>query len=267
MTALVATFDPVLCRQEIALTALNALTDSVTVERAVAPYVQWTQVRGWAVQNIAGAAVTYFDYEFPEGVAYKYRVREFDGAGVQLASTDFALAAVAFTEVWLKVPAAPFLNRPVTVVDRGDITNRSRAALFDIVSRTNPVQVGDLRSSLGYQLQLLTQTAAEERDMEYTLSTGDVIFLHLPAAEQTIPGGYFSIGDVSRQSTLRRAARRVWTLPLQTVAAPGPDVVGSAYTWSSVLAGYATWTDVMADNATWKDLLARTGTPSEVIVP
>lgn len=267
MTALVATFDATLCRRVIALTGLNALTDSVTVERAVPPYVQWEQVRGWSVQNIAGAAVTYFDYEFPEGVAYKYRVREFNAAGAQLASTDFAVASAAFTQVWLKVPAAPFLNRPVVVVDRGDITNRSRAGLFDVVGRTNPVQVGDLRSSLGYQLQLLTETAAEERDMEYTLSTGDVIFLHLPALEQTIPGGYFSVGDVQRQSTLRRSPRRVWTLPLQTVAAPGPDVVGSAYTWASVLTEYATWSDVMADNPTWADLLARTGTPSEVIVP
>lgn len=267
MTALAATFDPTLCRQSVALSGLNALTDSVTLERAVDPYVQWTQVRGWAVQNIAGAAVTYFDYEFPEGVAYKYRVREFNAGGVELASTDFAVVAVTFTEVWLKVPAAPFLNRPVVVADRGDITNRSRSALMDVVGRTDPVQIGDLRASLGYPLLLLTETAAEERDMEYTLSTGDVIFVHLPAAEQTINGGYFSVGDVSRQSTLRRSPRRVWTLPVQTVAAPGPDVVGSAYTWGSVLAEYATWTEVMADNATWAALLARTGTPSEVIVP
>ena len=267
MTALAASYDVTLNRRVVDLTGLNASTDSVTVERSVAPNVQWAPVRGWSAQNVSGAAVSYYDYEFPEGVAYKYRVREFDAAGAQLASTDFSVTAVSFDQVWLKIPAAPFLNRPVVVVDRGEIGNRSRSGLFDIVGRTDPVQVGSVRASAAYTLQLLTETAAEERDMEYTLSTGDVVFLHLPAAVEVIPGGYFSVGDVSRQSTLRLSPRRVWSLPLQHTAAPGPDVIGSAYTWNSVLADYATWTDLLADNATWGDLLERTGSPSEVIVP
>jgi hypothetical protein len=113
---------------------------------------------------------------------------------------------------------------------------------------------------------LLTDTAAAEQDLEYTLSTGDVIFLHLPAAERTVPGGYFAVGDVSRNSTLRRSPRRLWSLPLTRVVAPGPDVAGAAYTWASAAADYATWSDLMAANATWGDLLARTGSPSDVIV-
>lgn len=267
MTALAATYDAILNRRTIALTGLNPLTDHVTVERAVDPFVQWSMVRGWAVQNIAAAAVTYHDYEFPEGVAYKYRVREFNAAGAQLASTDFSVTAVAFAEPWLKVPAAPFLNRPVVIVDRSGMSNRSRTGLFDIVGRSDPIQVGDVRGSLAYTLQLLTETAADEQDMEYALATGDVVFLHLPAAERTVPGGYFSVGDVTRDSTLRRSARRVWSLPLTRVVPPGPDVAGAAYTWASVQNDYATWADLMAANATWGDLLQRTGSPADVIVP
>lgn len=267
MTALAAGYDPTLNRRTIALTGLNASTVTVSVERAVQPYVQWAEVRGWRVQPVSAAAVTWWDFEFPEGVPYKYRVREYDAGGVQLAVTDFDVPAVTFTVPWLKVPAAPFLNRAVVIVDRGTITNRSRSGLFDVVGRTDPIAVGDVRSSLGYTLQLLTETAAEEQDMEYTLATGDVVFLHLPAAERTVPGGYFAVGDVTRESTLRRSPRRVWSLPLTRVVAPGPDVAGAAYTWQSVLNEYATWSAVIADNVTWGDLLARTGSPADVIVP
>lgn len=265
--ALATSFDAALCRRQLAITGLVGTTAYVTVERAESPYVQWTPVRGWSSQPVAGAAVTYFDYEFPEGVAYKYRVSEFTSADALTTMTEYSVSAVTFPDVWLKVPAAPFLNRPVIVVDRGDITNRSRSGLLDVVGRTYPVQIGSVRSGVSYTLQLLTETAAEERDMQYTLSTGDVVFLHLPAAVQAIPGGYFSVADTSRQSTLRLSARRIWSLPLTEVAAPGPDVIGTAYTIASVLAEYATVTLMLAGNATIADLLQRTGTPSEVIVP
>lgn len=264
---LAISYESALNRRVLAITALGGTTDHVTVERAVAPYVRWTAVRGWSVQNVVSTSVTYYDYEFPEGVAYKYRVHEFNAAGTETAITDYSVSAVNFSDVWLKVPAAPFLNRPVVIADRGEITNRSRSGLFDVVGRTDPIAIGDVRASAAYTLTLLTQTAAEERDVEYALSTGDVIFLHLPADEETFPGGYYSVGDVSRQSTLRRSPRRLWSLPLTKVVAPGPDVAGAAYTCASMLAEYATCADVMADNATCFDLMQRTGSPADVLVP
>lgn len=266
MTTLTVSYEPTLSRRKLQVTALNASTDHVRVERAVSPYVQWTEVRGWSVQPIASTSVTYYDYEFPAGVAYKYRVREYNAAGTQLAATEFSVSAIDLTEPWLKVPAAPFLNTTVVIADRGEITNRSRSALMDVIGRTYPIQIGDVRSSLSYTLQILTETAADEQNMEYTLATGDVVFLHLPSGERTVPGGYFSVGDVTRESTLRRSPRRIWSLPLTMVVPPGPDVAGPAYTWASVQADYATWTDLIADNLTWADLRARTGSPSDVIV-
>lgn len=259
-------YEATLNRRPLEITGLNASTDYVTVERAASPYVQWTMVRGWAQQPVASTAVTYYDYEFPEGVAYKYRVREYNAAGSQLAATDYSVSAVNFDDIWLKVPAAPYLNTRVTVADRTDIVNRSRSALFDVQGRTNPIQVGDVRSSVSYNLQLLTDTPAEEENLQYALASGDVIFLHLPANERTLIGGYFSVGDVTRDSVLRRSPRRLWTLPLTQVVPPGPDIAGAAYTWQSVANEYSDWSDTMADNETWADLLARTGSPADVIV-
>ncbi|HEY9416110.1 MAG TPA: hypothetical protein VIQ30_15220 [Pseudonocardia sp.] len=259
-------YETTLNRRTLQVTGLNASTDHVTVERAVSPYVQWTEVRGWPNQPVSALSVAYFDYEFPEGVVYKYRVREYDAAGVQLAATDYAVSAVTFTEPWLKVPAAPFLNTAVVIADRGDMVNRSRGGLLDVLGRTDPVLIGDVRAGVAYTLQLLTQTPGEEANLEFTLSTGGVVFLHLPANEHTVAGGYFAVGDVTRNSTLRRSPRRVWTLPLTRVVAPGPDVAGAAYTIASNMAEYATIADVMADNATIADVLARTGSPADVIV-
>lgn len=260
-------YDVTLNRRTLAITGLNASTDYVTVERAVSPYVQWTQVRGWSSQPVAATAVSYYDYEFPEGVAYKYRCREYNAAGTQLAATDYSVSSVTFSGAWLKIPAAPFLNTAVVIADRSELTNRSRSGLLDVKGRTDPIQIGDVRASVSYTLQLLTETAADEQNLEYTLSTGDVVFLHLPANERTVPGGYFSVGDVTRDSTLRRSPRRIWSLPLTKVVPPGPGVAGAAYTWASAAGEYATWSDLMAGNATWGDLLQRTGSPSDVIVP
>lgn len=259
-------YESTLNRRTLAVTGLNASTDHVTVERAVSPYVRWTQVRGWSVQQVSATSVSYWDYEFPEGVAYKYRVREYNAAGTQLAATDYSVSAVTFDDPWVKIPAAPFLNTRVVIADRSGLVNRSRSGLLDVKGRTDPIQIGDVRSGLSYTLQLLTETAADEQNMEFTLSTGDVIFLHLPADERTVPGGYYAVGDVTRESTLRRSPRRLWSLPLTRVVPPGPDVAGAAYTIASLLAEYASITAVMADNDTIADVLARTGSPSDVIV-
>lgn len=260
-------FDATLCRRVLALSGLNASTDHVTVERAVSPYAQWTQVRGWSSQPVSGLAVTFYDYEFPVSVAYKYRAREYNAAGVQLAATDYAVSAVTLDDVWLKVPAAPFLNRPVEVSVRNEITRRSRSGVFDVVGRTMPVVVGDKRGSREFTLQIRTETSAEERDLDYLFAGGEVLFLHTPIEMDQFPSGYYTAGDVTRAPESRYTARRVWGVPLIEVASPGEDVIGSAYTIAGVLADYATVTDMLAGNATIGDLLQRVGSPEDVIVP
>jgi hypothetical protein len=267
MTLLVSSFDTTLCRRVLALSGMNALTDYVIMERAVSPYAQWTQVRGWSSQNVSGAAVTFYDYEFPVSVPYKYRAREYDAAGVQLAATEFSVVALVLDDVWLKVPAAPFLNRPVQVSVRTEITRRSRSGVFDIVDRTLPVVVGNKRSGREFTLQIKTETGAEERDLDYLFADGQILFLHTPVEMDQFPSGYYTAGDVSRAPEQDYTARRIWEVPLIEAAMPGDDVIGSAYTIASMLADYATIFDVMADNATNGVLLQRVGSPEDVIVP
>lgn len=264
--ALAATYDVTLSRIRLALTAAAVGSVTATFDRSL-DGVNWTTVRGGSGVSVSGSAANVDDYEFPAGQAVTYRVRTYTGAGAAVGTAQTTVVTQDLAAVWVKVPAVPYLNTPVVVADRGDITRRSRGGVFDVVGRSLPVMVGDVTSGISYTLQLLTETAAEESDLDYTLSTGDVIFLHLPSSVEHFPGGYYAVGEVRRRPTMRLSARRLWDVPLTQVAAPGPAVIGSAYTCASVLAQYATVTSVITDNLTIVDLLERTGSPSDVLVP
>ncbi|TCC26721.1 hypothetical protein [Kribbella speibonae] len=266
--SLTATYDGVLSRIELAGTSLGAIATYAVFDRTE-DGITYTTVRGGSAVTVTSQNAALNDYEWEAGTATTYRVRSYSAADV-LQEYFTTSITQDLTTPWLKVPAAPFLNQPVDVMDIGDVTRKSRAGVFSIVGRSFPVAVGDVASSLAYTLQLLTRTRAEWIDLDFLFASGEIVYLQMPseaAFEHLESSGYFVVGDVSRTPVSKVSDLRVWTVPLTEVAAPGPEVVGSAYTWASTISEYATWADVIADNLTWADLLARTGTPSDVIVP
>ena len=266
--ALTATYDGVLSRIRLAGTVLGASATYAVFDRTTDGIV-YTTIRGGSAVTVASQNAGIDDYEWDPGVATTYRVRSYNASAV-LQQTFTTVITQDLTSVWLKVPAAPYLNTPVSVFDRSEVTRRSRAGVFDIVGRSAPVAVGDVASSLSYTLGLLTATATEKSNLDYLFASGEIVFVQLPSTVDYIPGGYFSVGDTSRVPFGKGgqvAPLRQWTVPLTEVAAPGPEVIGSAYTWTSVLADYASWSALIADNTTWAVLLNRTGTPSDVLVP
>lgn len=172
------------------------------------------------------------------------------------------------TAIWLKNISRPFLNRPVEVINRGviAITRPARVGIFDIVGRTYPVAVSDMRKSRRWTMTVRTYTDPDAAVMELLLASGDVLFIQTPP-NCSVPGGYVAVGDIERAAHPLRPNRVTWTLPCTEVAAPGPDVVGTAVTWQTVIDTYASWTAEMAAKATWADLLTLLGSPTEVIVP
>lgn len=172
------------------------------------------------------------------------------------------------TSTWLKSISRPFLNQPVQVVygPSVTITRPARVGIFDIVGRSYPIAVSDIRSSRRWTLLLRTETAATARDLDLILASGDVLYLQAPPACDMVTG-YIAVDDASREHHPLRPNRVTWTLPVTEVAAPGPDVIGTAVTWASVLAAFETWADVIAAAATWADVLTLVGSPDEVIVP
>lgn len=263
--SLAASYDSVLSRIQVVENTPGPYSYAV-FDRTTNGGVTYTTVRGGSHVDISGASIGVDDYEWDAGVATTYRIRVYNSSDV-LQFFDTVSITQDLTDAWFKIPAAPYLNTTVDVFEVGDVTRKSRAAVFDVVGRSNPVMVGDIASSVSVQLQLRTDTASEASNLDFLFASGEVVFVQLPSTVDWFPGGYYSAGDVSRTPVSKVSDSRIWTVPLTGVAAPGADVVSSAYTIASMIAEYATITDVIADNATISDLLARTGTPSDVIVP
>lgn len=170
--------------------------------------------------------------------------------------------------IWLKHPGRPYLNRPITVVDWSEIKRPARSGVFDVVGRSYPVAVTELRGSRRYTLTITTTSLAAHDDLDGALSAGEPVLVHVPTG-CPVPGMYAIVGDTTsaRPRRGRRSARRYLDLPLVEVAAPAGTLVGSTVTWQGVLNAFATWADVLAAEPTWADLLDRIGTPGDVIVP
>ena len=167
--------------------------------------------------------------------------------------------------VWIKSVTRPFLNRQVVVQDYSDITRASRAGVFDIVGRSLPVVVGDVRGSRQWTLFLLAATLDEAATLDLVLASGDVLYIQVPA-DCDVPGGYVSVGDTNERRPARRSPRRIVSLPCTEVAPPAADVVGNTVTWQTVLNAYPTWADLMLAQPTWADLMELLGAPGDVIV-
>jgi peptidoglycan/xylan/chitin deacetylase (PgdA/CDA1 family) len=172
--------------------------------------------------------------------------------------------------VWLKSIARPFLNRKVTVRDVGDVVRPTRSGTFEVVGRSYPVAVTDVRSSRRWTLDLSTYTPQEASDLDLILASGDILLVHVPTTglESAVPGGYVAAGDVTVQMPpTDDLAMRIFSVPCTEVAAPGPDVVGATSNWQTVISTYGTWSDLIAAKATWSDVLELVGSPTDVVVP
>lgn len=170
----------------------------------------------------------------------------------------------AITSTWLKSIARPFLNREVHVTSWSDIQRQSRAHIHNVIGRRYPVAVTQVRGSRQFEIEVMTRTPAQAEDMDLMLSSGDVLFMHVPLGSN-IPQGFYAVGNTNQQR--KHGLRQYFTLPMTEVDAPDPSIVGTTVTWTSVLVAYVTWADVVAGEVDWEDLLENIGDPSEVVIP
>jgi hypothetical protein len=239
------------------------LVDGVEV-MAASGEVPWTHVPPTA-HDISAATTVTFRYQKDGSVDDGEDAAYVDELVFTLAAQTAAITPVLDT-IWLKSIARPFLNRTVTLTDYSDISRGSRNGVFEIVGRTLPVAVSDVRGSRSVTLTVMVPTVAAADDLDLVLASGDPVFVHVPPG-CPVPGMYAVVGDTTQYRRSARATRRYFTLPLTEVAAPGPDVVGATITYQGILNAYATYSDLLAANATYHDVAERIGDPSEVIVP
>ena len=259
---LTVTYDDTLSRVRLVGSGLDSFT-AVAFERS-SDQIRWTTVRGGTDVDVAVGEARLDDYEFAANALNYYRLRTLAPFG---QTSDVESITPTLDTPWLKSVARPFLNQPIEFGgDQLPIQRPPRGGVFDIVGRSLPVAVTDVRGSRRYTVVLRTETDQEADDLDLLLASGDVLFTH--GSTCRVPSDvYWYVGQVTALEPIAEDPWRLTSLDVVEVAAPGPDVVSATASWQTVINTYGSWEDVLAAHATWADLLELIGDPSEVIVP
>jgi hypothetical protein len=166
---------------------------------------------------------------------------------------------------WLCSTMRSFLNMAPRVVGYDEPSRGMRGDSAYVAARTLPIAQAELASAREWTLTLHVSSLTAARQLEYVIASGDVFFLQTPA-DCPIPRGYYRIAKMDPKRIRQLGPSRLFTLPVQECAAPGPDVATASATWTSVIALWGSWPAVVAAEATWEDLLEIIGDPSEVVV-
>lgn len=193
------------------------------------------------------------------------------GIGPPAQVTQTSSITPTIDQPWLKSIGRPFLNRTFfCVTNDGPIERGPRNQLFEVVGRSFPVAVTDVRQSREVSIDVITQTSTQWQELDTILAAGEPMFFHTPK-NYPIPSMYVVIDRTSMaRPRIRRDCGvdyRITTLPLREVATPGLDICGSTVTWQGVVNFYASWNTVIAGESSWLDLMANIGSPADVIVP
>jgi hypothetical protein len=256
--SLTATFDPLLSRVRLSADTLTGI-GLATFERSL-NQIRWTTVRGGSSVGVASNAAALDDYEFVPGVTNYYRV---NAPGSTFYTDDIAPAQ---TGVWFKSITRPFLNRAVQVIDHTDITRPARNGIFEVVGRSYPVAVTDVRGSRRWAYEIKAETVSDADALELVFASGDPLYVQTDGLHD-IPGGYVVAGDVTRSRFGKVSQRRYFSVPVVEVAPPASDVVGVTSTWETILAEFGSWNAVLAAFGTWAEVADYVADPSVVIVP
>lgn len=251
-------------RVRASVSNIPGATSYITIQWSL-DLTTWTTVRGGSELTVDNGETEVDDYEFPAGVEVTYRATAYNASDNSIA-TDTASITVDIETVWLKSIEFPFLNRPVTVTNWSPIERQFRGGIFPVVGRSFPVAVTDLRSSRSYTLEAAVQTRDVARDVDYLLTSGGPIFVHVPG-DCPIPQMY---AIVDSSSSERRAAtrsnRRVFTLPLTEIARPKLTIVSDTATWQATFDTYGSWEALITAYPTWDALLEVVSDDTEVTV-
>ena len=274
------TYNNTLARVELAGSGFDPFT-TVLIERSD-NLITWTTVRGAAELELNAGAFTLNDYEFTNGVLNTYRITTL--APTSCGSVVTASVTPVLTSIWIKSLTRPFLNVEITSVCMGtfgsshpiemlvpgddSVTRRARSGVFPIINRTFPIAVNDIRIGREWSMRIRTWTDAALKSIDFLFASGDVLLIQTPTGcAETIASGYITAFDATYARHHRYRRRVVWDIPVQEVAAPGPDIVYAEATWQTVLNQFGSWAAVLAAVPSWAALLALLPNPSEVIVP
>lgn len=192
------------------------------------------------------------------------------GAQVILRTADYVNRATTSITPdmkcpWVKVVAAPYLNRQVTVIDWGAIERTSRVGVYTVVMKRDAIAATDTAVPKTVTVSLWSASDAEFAALDLVFRLGQVVLLHMPGSI-ALKSMYAAIGTYQFVRPAHRSHRGTLTIPLTEVAQPDLSIVGNMVTWATLITNYSTWNDVVNANATWSAVLALQGTPPDALV-
>lgn len=222
--------------------------DRFELQRTVDGGTTWEAVRihedydladnpGIIVPISVGAAVTFYDYEAPNGTATGYRARtlhNYSGSYAASAWTSTQTATWTSTSWWIKDPEAPALNLDLgatRLTSYADINRAARQGVFQALGATTPIVVSDTRAGPTGSITLTLLATTEQDDLNALLDSLDVLLLQGPATHGH-PDRYVRFADHASS----RAIDRSWsvttreTLGWIEVSATGGAQTGAQYT-------------------------------------
>src|SRR6266540_3869895 len=141
--SLTPTYDSVLSRIRLAATLLGASATYAVFDRTT-DALNYTTVRGGSHVTVTSQNANLDDFEFPVGIATTYRVRSYNSSDVLQATFTGAITQ-DLTAVWFKSIAKAYLNQSEKITGVGEISRPSRSGTFEIIGRSVPVVVSDVR--------------------------------------------------------------------------------------------------------------------------
>lgn len=138
-----------------------------------------------------------------------------------------------------------------------DEEQAANAATFNINNQPEPVVVSKARSSISSTLTLVTRTFPDRDRLDLLLAPGSPLLFQAPD-EYGVPDRNMSVGTATKSRVLpdHKFPLRVFSLPHQTVAAPGGPMEGTVGArWQDTCQRYATWGLVNAAGLTWTQVL------------
>lgn len=136
-------------------------------------------------------------------------------------------------EVWLKDPLRPARNVVVSPGRPEQLRHAARSGLFDIKGRAEPIEVTERRRSISWVQSFVAETFTEADGLLELFETGGTLLLHVPGRgdlpdcapwPDDLPGGYIHMGDVTETRAPDGPLPRVFSAPVQTVAAPCAEI-------------------------------------------
>ena len=167
--------------------------------------------------------------------------------------------------VWLKVPTVPYLNRTITLIDWDEFSRASRANPYTVVGRIAAGAVTDYCSPRSVNINVWTTGDTDTASLDLVLSTGNVMFLHVPAT-CILQSFYATLGNYKYIRSAHRSHNHTYTIPLTEVLMPDVSISGNSVTWATLLTLYGTWQDVLTNNASWSAVLSLQGQPADSLI-